>query len=65
MRLPALVLVLGLLCYGLAYSNAPDGTTAEAEAALALIKPALGLFFGSIFAATVYGVTTVGRPKNR
>jgi hypothetical protein len=39
-----------------AYSNAPGGTTAEADAALAIIKPALGLVFGSLFAATVYGL---------
>ena len=61
-RLPAIGLVFGLTCYGVAYSNAPGGTTAEADAALAIIKPALGLVFGSLFAATVYGVTTAGRP---
>jgi len=61
-RLPAIGLVFGLTCYGVAYSNAPSGTTAEADAALAIIKPALGLVFGSLFAATVYGVTTAGRP---
>ena len=64
-RLPAIGLVFGLTCYGVAYSNAPGGTTAEADAALAIIKPALGLVFGSLFAATVYGVTTAGRPAGR
>ena len=54
-----------MTCYGVAYSNAPGGTTAEADAALAIIKPALGLVFGSLFAATVYGVSTAGRPKDR
>ena len=64
-RLPTIGLVFGLTCYGVAYSNAPGGTTAEADAVLAIIKPVLGLVFGSLFAATGYGVSTAGRPKNR
>ena len=54
-RLPAIGLVFGLTCYGVAYSNAPGGTTAEADAALAIIKPALGLVFGSLFVYNACG----------
>ena len=55
--------VFAALSYGVAFSNAPGGASDSAEAALALIKPVLGVLFGSLFAASLYGVATASRAK--
>ena len=62
-RLPTLGAVFAALSYGVAFSNAPGGASDSAEAALALIKPVLGVLFGSLFAASLYGVATASRAK--
>ena len=61
-QLPTLGAVAAL-SYGVAFSNAPGGASDSAEAALALIKPVLGVLFGSLFAASLYGVATASRAK--
>ena len=62
-RLPVLGLVFLLLSYGVAYTNAPGGAGASAEATLGLIKPVLGAFFATLFGTTLYGVATASRAK--